>query len=239
MVSYQTLDPHPKVISKWKELHYLPDSTRIPVSESRAFQLMGAGKVIALVEPFPEDPKMPRTEKICVKTEEDPQRPIKRTITHVYRIKTPEGKEFFFYKHHLEGENFQGDKKVDVTQIVGRYYEPDFEKVRNRETGTTTITGHKDGRLVYEIPFAQNSEFVDPATGERTTLEELRKFVRDKIWTYVYTSGRKYELIGINFDQFISKSYEDLVYYGMHNRWPEPKPMDIETKPSRKKLDSE
>lgn len=225
MVTYNNLDPHPNVITKWREIGYLPDSNRIPMSQSLALQMMGAGKVVALTDPASEDPRSPRVEKICVKTVEDPQRPIKRQIHKLYRIRNPEGVESFFWVQHLSGENFTGDKPVDCSQTVGRYIEPKYTKIKNRETGVEKITGHADGVPVFEIPFS-NGKFTDPSTSEQASIEDLAKYVGDKAWFYVYTSGRKYELIGITLQQFISATYDELVYFAIHNAWEQKPPVE-------------
>ena len=234
MVKYFNLSPHEKVVAKWKETNFLPDISANGYDKvaSRILAAIGKGKLETLVDPQSPDKAAPRTEEYIKYTEERPDSPIAREISHFYRQKTRDG-EFMFFKQKLSNSNFQGDKDYQVTFVVGRYPEPQYTFITNKETGVRTVTGAKEPKLVYETPFT-TEEFEDPSTHEKTTLEELKKFTTEKMWFYVYVNGIKYELLGTTYEEFCSRSYEDLVHRAVHLRWPEQAQAAIAEKPKRK-----
>lgn len=235
MVKYFNLSPHEKVVAKWKEIRFLPDisANGFDRVSSRILAAIGKPKRVNLVDPQSPDKATPRTEEYVEYTEERPDSPITRELSHFYRQKTRDG-EFMFFKHKLSNSNFQGDKDYQITQIVGRYPEPQYTTLTNKETGEKVVTGAKEPKLIYETPFTLE-EFRDPSTHENTTLEALKQFTTDKMWFYVYVNGIKYELLGTTYEEFCSRSYEDLVHRAVHLRWPEQSLAAVAEAPKRKK----
>lgn len=218
MTKYNLLNPHPKVVEKCMSNGYLPDPFALETTENQIFALMGNSTKRTLVDPAPEAGKNPRKHEVVIHTEEDPQRPIKRTITKVYRLKNTEG-EFLYYTQSFEGMTF-GGQFVDHSQEVGKYDEPVFTVDVDRATGRKTITGIRKKEPKFEIPFpVNNSKFVDPSTGEQTTLTDLPIAVDCKF--YAVNNGKKYAL-AISAEEFMDKTFGELVEFGKSGKWPAP-----------------
>ena len=226
LTRYINLDPHPEEIANWRQSGYLPDEPRVSKGQSIVLAAIGKGKVITLADPASEDPSKPREEKLCIETVEDTDRPIKRTVHKIFR--TP---SHLYFTQVLRGQNFSGDKRLDTTQIVGKYNFTEFAKLRNRETGQVTVSGIADVIQKYEIPFTAG-EFKDPSTGENTTIEALPK--SETCQYYVVAATRKYALNAISLHDFLNRSFEELVEYGKNGKWPE-KPIETTETSTRKR----
>ena len=168
-------------------------------------------------DPATDAGKNPRTHEVVIHTTEDPQRPIKRSITKVYRVgtTTPNG-EFLYYTQTFEGQAF-GGQFVDHSQEVGKYSEPIFAVDIDRATGTRTVTGIRKSETRYEIPFTATGKFTDPSTGEETTLADL-PIVQDCKF-YAINNGKKYGL-NVTVEEFANKSLAELTEFGKTGKWP-------------------
>lgn len=221
MTHYKTLNPHPKVLELYKKVGYFPERIAGPEVEEKMLNAMGQAKVEKVKDPM-SDPKNPRVMDFVLETKEVDERPIKRQIVKFYRVKNGE-KEHVYYVEMLEGQAFSG-KILNHTRIVGKYGMPVFQKDINRETGSTTITGIHRIDQEYDIPYGVKS-FTDPSTGEETSLEQLGKLRTSQTKYYVKTQDRSFGLRNISFEDFTTKSFEDLVHYGDKGTWPAtPKP---------------
>jgi len=221
MTKYINLDPHPDERENWKKSGYFPDSPSINWSQSQMLQQIGKGKVINLHDPL-NDHDFP----FCAYTEEDPERPIKRLVTRFYRTK-----DSLYFIQTLKGQNFEGSKRRDLTQIVGKYKFSQFFGLRNRETGIVTTTGERDIIDKYDIPFPGTGEFIDPSTGETTTVAALPR--SELCSFYLIPANKKPLLLRVTLEQFLTKSYDDWLCLGKNkNVWPptEPTPAEIAAK---------
>ena len=212
---FNCLKPHPKAVAKWREVGYVPDAIQAHDEQEKFLAAVGAAKKDKIAKSLPDDePK----NWIVISTTEAADRPIKREIKNVYRVKQADG-EFMYYVEYLAGETFTGTP-YDKHRIVGKYDEPVFSKERDRENGATIITGIRDHVTRYEIPFTAG-EFEDPSTGDKTTLAELPKSPELKL--YIRTGqDRPYELAGLSLEDYQNRSFEDLMFYAKNNnKWPE------------------
>lgn len=217
MTKYNLLNPHPKVIEKCISNGWLPDPFALETTENQIFALLGTPKKTTVTDPAPEAAGNPRKHEIVAYTTEDLQRPIKRVVYSVYRIRNTSG-EFLYYKEHFEG-NAYGGLFVEHSRETGKYDEPIFNVDKDLATGKQTITGIRKKEARYEIPFpVNNSKFTDPSTGEETTLTDLPIGVDCKY--YVVTNDRKYALPSIGIEEFTAKPFGELVEYGKTGKWP-------------------
>lgn len=204
-MQYNVLSPHPNVVEAWKKAGYVPDDVAVPRTEQVFFQKVGQASATQY-----------GGIKLITHTKEDPQRPIKRSVTRLYRVRQGEG-ECLYYTEELHGQNFRG-KFEDHSRTVGKYDEPVFEFDVDRETGERTATSVHHTDTKYEIPFT-TGKFKDPSTGVETTLEELPLSENCKF--HVRVPGRTYALPGITLDEFTEKSFSELVEYGKTGKWSE------------------
>lgn len=219
MTKYNLLDPHPDVIKSWEDNKFIPDVVTINFNQSRSLVQLGKGKVKVITDPASGQPL-----QFCIETTEDNERPIERKVTKFYR--TADGKMYFIQT--LKGQDWQGKTAVEVTQIVGKHKAPVYNGLRDRQTGVTSVTGIRTIKDIYTIPFTAES-FLDPSTGERTTLQDLPK--AQKVSYFVIANNQKYQCNDIIMDEFLTRPTSDLVYYATHTQqWP----VSVEVKTAKK-----
>jgi hypothetical protein len=212
---FNCLNPHPKVVAKWREMGFLPNTLRCHDQEETFLASVGNAKVIKFEDPQSEDGKNPRIEPLVVETLEDSQRPIHREIRRFLRVMDAEGEKVCYFEY-LRGETFGGDT-TDKHRWVGKYEEPQGTKHRDRQTGTITYTGEGEKITRYEIPFGKE-KFVDPSTNEQTTLDDLPRGAN--CMYYVKTPNRLYALSGITFEEYVNSPFSYLVDWGQQGKKP-------------------
>lgn len=213
MTTYKVLNPHPETVKAWQAVAWLPDELGVASTEQTVLAKIGQAKTYPLIDPTDNR----RIVTMVQETKETSERPIKREINKFYRI-TENDTEFIYFVETLHGETFNGPR-VDHSRIVGRYDVPEFEKLRNRETGGITITGIRGNVKNYEIPFGQKIN--DPSTGEQTTLDELGKLASKTCKFYVFIGTAKWEVQNISLQEYMSANIEDLRAFAKFGKWPE------------------
>lgn len=198
---------------------YVPDPLQAHDEQEKFLAAVGAAKKDKIAPNLADDePK----NWIVISTTEAVDRPIKRQVKNIYRVKQSDG-QFMYYVEYLAGETFSGTP-YDKHRVVGKYDEPVFSKERDRESGSIVITGIRDYETKYEIPFT-TGQFEDPSTGEKTTIADLPK--SEELKLYIRTGqDRPYELAGMSIEDYTTRPFEDLMFYAKNNnKWPEAKPV--------------
>lgn len=219
------MTPHPKVLEAYEEAGYIPHDLEAKSQEQVAFKMLGKATLKTITfGRHPEEQKW----TFVTGVEEDPNRPIKRTISKFHRLEDGH----VTYSEHLEGERYDGTDAVTHTRLVGKYQMPKIRIRHNRETGESAPGNITDFTPTFEIPLT-GGKFIDPSTGKETTLADLYKMAAKDFVFYAKAFARTYSLRGITLDEFIHRPFEDLVFRGENKKWPEPVAPELSAKKSK------
>jgi hypothetical protein len=138
-------------------------------------------------------------------------RPVKREINSVYRLKKG-AQEFIFYYEHLVSKN-NLDNKIDHTRVIGKQTVPEFITQFDTEGNESKYVDSSE--VKYSIPF--DKEYLK---------KEIEPILIENHNLYVIQYDKKYG--GFGFSDFLELSYDDLVKLGKYGTL---NPEEIKKKP--------
>lgn len=133
------------------------------------------------------------------------KRKVTGKINQLYRVRTQEGKEYFYYQEALTGTDYKGNE-IHFPAVVGKYdmpifrneYDPEHELIRAVE-----VTRHD---TVYELPFSAAA-----LDGVASKITEQTSFV-------IIGVGRRYS--GFSFEDMRNRTFAELLAFGRTGQWP-------------------
>lgn len=140
---------------------------------------------------------------------------IRHRLDKVVRTKVPGGKEYILYKDTLITEDQLGNKlNFTSTDLRGKYQKPQFSYEWDQETRkkkAKDIVGHK---TEYEIPFSKENmqKVLDINTEEDANTQ------------FVLIVGANSRHTGFDADEFLNRSFDELVAKATTGKYPEKKP---------------